>query len=177
MAANDWGMTGRTSERSSQIAPLVYDVLRVFRRSRADHDLKPDLDDRVNVKKYLKWLWVYLGIAGVLFTALLMAFLFLQPFRNVTESVVCSDDEHLVTETQVTRGTSSGSESRDCCAKKTDTRAFGKCDWGSSMSFRDSLPVLLPMALAFVISLVSGVFATLIVVLAIRLAFGRSRAS
>jgi hypothetical protein len=93
----------------------------------------------------------------------------------VTESLLCSDDEHLVTETQVTRGASSGSETRGCCAKKTDTRAFGKCDWGSSVS-RDSLTLLVPMAFAFVFSLVGGVFVTWFVALAIRRVFRQSNA-
>lgn len=124
------------------------------------------------MKQHLKWLWTCLAISGGLYGLVMLGFLFLSPFQKVTESLLCGPDEHLVTETQVRTGTDSGTTTQGCCAKKTDTRAFGKCDWSDSLS-RDSLTLLVPMAISLVLGLVGGACITL----AIRHARGGARAS
>jgi hypothetical protein len=119
------------------------------------------------IRKHLKWLWTFLALSGVFYGVVALAFVFLPPGRQVTEALLCHPDEHLVTETQVTTGTASGSETRGCCAKKTDTRAFGKCDWSDSLS-RDSLTLLVPMGISLVIGMFLGAIATTMLALVLR---------
>jgi hypothetical protein len=98
---------------------------------------------------------------------LMAGFEYLAPLRRVTERLVCEPDERLVTETKVYKGGNrTGVARQSCCAERSDTRSFGRCNWGGSIQDSSEVLVLfVPLGISLgVATIVAGILLLVLIV-------------
>ena len=77
-----------------------------------------------------------------------MALFFVTPLWNLVGHFACRPDEHIVEETQTITGTASQVTTKVCCARRTDRRPFGKCNWGDGTWDEAKTMFVIPFALS-----------------------------